>query len=507
VTLRLYDTATRAVREFVPLTAGKAGLYLCGATVQAPPHIGHIRSGVSFDVLVRWLKVSGYEVTFCRNVTDIDDKILRAADAEGSPWWAVAERNQRAFSRAYDLLGCLPPDVEPRATGHVPEMVALIRRLIESDHAYSAGGDVYFDVSSYGAYGALSGQRPEHMRAAEDTDEQGAKRDPRDFALWKGRKPGEPFWETPWGPGRPGWHLECSAMATKYLGETFDIHGGGRDLVFPHHENELAQSCAAFGGFARYWLHNGMVRLDGEKMSKSLGNSLLVDDMVTRVRPAELRYYLGQAHYRSDFDYSPAALAEAAAAYRRVEGFVTRAAEARDGAVISATRGSGEAEVTGAGAGLEAASGRPADGGRREDGGMRAANGLPAASSLPAVFSTALDDDLGVPQALAVVHEAVTEGNTALAAGDRSGAAKHAESVRAMLGVLGLDPLAAPWANSADVGLRGVVDALVGVALGQREAARARKDYAAADAIRDDLRAAGIVIEDTPDGPRWELAR
>jgi cysteinyl-tRNA synthetase len=465
VTLRLYDTATRAVSEFVPLVAGKVGLYLCGATVQAPPHIGHIRSGVSFDVLVRWLKASGYEVTFCRNVTDIDDKILRAAEAEGSPWWAVAERNQRAFTRAYDLLGCLPPDVEPRATGHVPEMIALIRRLIDSGHAYPAGGDVYFDVSSDAAYGALSGQRPEHMRPAEDTDGQDAKRDPRDFALWKGRKPGEPYWETPWGPGRPGWHLECSAMATQYLGETFDIHGGGRDLIFPHHENELAQSCAVFGGFARYWMHNGMVRLGGEKMSKSLGNSLLVDDMVTQVRPAELRYYLGQAHYRSDIDYSPGALAEAAAAYRRIEGFVTRAAE-------TARTGS-----------------------------------LPAARSMPTAFCAALDDDLAVPQALAVVHEAVTEGNSALAAGDRSGAAKHAESVRAMLGVLGLDPLAAPWVSPGDADLRGVVGALVGIALGQREAARARKDYAAADAIRDDLRAAGVVIEDTPDGPRWEVAR
>jgi len=479
VTLRLYDTATRGVREFVPLVAGKVGLYLCGATVQAPPHIGHIRSGVSFDVLVRWLKVSGYEVTFCRNVTDIDDKILRAADAEGSPWWAVAERNQRAFTRAYDLLGCLPPDVEPRATGHVPEMIALIRKLIESGHAYAAGGDVYFEVSSYPAYGSLSGQRLDHMRAADDTEGNDAKRDPRDFALWKGHKPGEPFWETPWGPGRPGWHLECSAMATKYLGETFDIHGGGRDLVFPHHENELAESCAALDasvgphdpaattcGFGRYWLHNGMVRFGGEKMSKSLGNSLLVDAIVTEVRPVELRYYLGQAHYRSEMDYSPGALTEAAAAYRRIEGFVTRAAEAAD-----------------AGATTEAAAG------------------------LPVAFTEALDDDLAVPQALAVVHEAVSEGNSALAAGDRAGAAKHAESVRAMMAVLGLDPLAAPWASVAGSGLRRVVDALVAVAVGQREAARARKDYAAADAIRDELRAAGVVIEDTPDGPRWELAR
>jgi len=327
VTLRLYDTAARSVREFDPITPGKASLYLCGATVQAPPHIGHVRSGVSFDILVRWLRASGYQTTFCRNVTDIDDKIIRVAAAEGVPWWLVAQRNERAFGRAYDALGCLPPDVEPRATGHVPEMIILMRRLIEGGHAYPADGGVYFDVGSYPDYGALSGQRPEHMRPADDTETNDAKRDPRDFALWKGAKPGEPAWDTPWGPGRPGWHLECSAMATKYLGPAFDIHGGGLDLVFPHHENELAQSRAAGDGFAQYWMHNGLVGVAGEKMSKSLGNSLLVDVMVTQVRPVELRYYLGQAHYRSAIEYSPDALAEAGAAYRRIEGFVTRAAE------------------------------------------------------------------------------------------------------------------------------------------------------------------------------------
>ncbi len=327
MTLRLYDTAARTVREFSPVTPGRAALYLCGATVQAPPHIGHIRSGIVFDILTRWLRASGYQVTFCRNVTDIDDKILRVAAAEGVPWWQVAQRNERAFSRAYATLGCLPPDVEPRATGHVPEMIMLMRRLIEAGHAYASSGDVYFDVCSWPAYGELSGQRPEHMRAADDTETAAAKRDPRDFALWKGAKPGEPWWETPWGPGRPGWHLECSAMATKYLGATFDIHGGGLDLVFPHHENELAQSRAAGDGFAQYWLHNGLVSVAGEKMSKSLGNSLLVDAMVTRVRPVELRYYLGQAHYRSNIEYSAEALDEAVAAYRRIENFVTRAAE------------------------------------------------------------------------------------------------------------------------------------------------------------------------------------
>jgi cysteinyl-tRNA synthetase len=479
VTLRLYDTATRSVREFRPLTPGKVGLYLCGATVQAPPHIGHVRSGVSFDIAVRWLRASGYEVTLCRNVTDIDDKILAVAEAEGAQWWAVAERNKRAFTRAYDVLGCLPPDVEPLATGHVPEMIMLMRRLIDAGHAYAAGGDVHFDVSSFPRYGALSGQRADHMRAADDIEGASHKRDPRDFALWKGQRPGEPCWETPWGPGRPGWHLECSAMATKYLGATFDIHAGGLDLIFPHHENELAQSGAAGDGFARYWLHNGLVRLAGAKMSKSLGNSLLVDAMVTEVRPAELRYFLGQAHYRSDIDYSPEALAEAAAGYRRIEGFITRAAEAAERALQTA--------------GPEA-------------GGESAVHAVPA-SSLPAGFAAALDDDLAVPQALAVVHEEVRQGNTDLAAGDLAGAEKHAESVRAMLGVLGLDPLAAPWADGGEAGLREVVGALVGVALAQRAAARARKDYAASDSIREQLQQAGVVVEDTPAGPRWELAR
>jgi cysteinyl-tRNA synthetase len=469
VTLRLYDTATRSERGFSPVEPGKASLYLCGATVQAPPHIGHIRSGVSFDILVRWLKASGYQVTFCRNVTDIDDKILRVAADEGVPWWAVAQRNERAFSRAYDVLGCLPPEVEPRATGHIPEMITLMRRLIASGHAYASGGDVYFDVQSWPAYGSLSGQRLDHMRPAEDTDTADAKRDPRDFALWKGAKPGEPSWETPWGPGRPGWHLECSAMSTKYLGPTFDIHGGGLDLLFPHHENEQAQSRAVGDGFARYWMHNGLVGLAGEKMSKSLGNSLLVDAMVTQVRPAELRYYLGQVHYRSPIEYSPDALDEAVAAYQRIEGFVTRAAE-----------------LTGDTGALAPA--------RRD--------------ALPLAFVAALDNDLAVPQALAVVHETIRDGNNALASGDIAAVAAALTQVRAMLGVLGLDPLAPEWAAAgADNDLRDVVGALVGVALHQRQVARDRKDYPAADEIRDQLEEAGVFIEDTPEGPRWTIKR
>ena len=466
MTLQIHDSATRTVREFVPLVPGEVSLYLCGATVQAPPHIGHMRSGVCFDVLIRWLEVSGYRVTFCRNVTDVEDKILRKAQAEGVPPWLIAERNQRAFTWAYDVLGCRPPDVEPRATGHIPEMIVLIRRLIESDHAYPAGGDVYFDVRSYPEYGALSGQLLDLMRPAEDSDDLGLKHDPRDFTLWKAAKPGEPYWETPWGDGRPGWHLECSAMSTKYLGSTFDIHGGGLDLVFPHHENEIAQSRAAGDGFARYWMHNGLLGVAGEKMSKSLGNSMLVTEMLTRVRAPELRYYLVQAHYRSLLEYSEEALEEAASAYQRIERFVNRAAEVLGGA---------DDDV---------------------------------AAELPVSFRSAMDDDLSVPSALAAVHACVRDGNQALAGSDKSIARASLRELRAMLGVLGLDPLSPQWSDSGSGSrLRQVVEELVRLTLNQRDAARARKDYAAADAIRDGLDTIGVVVEDTPQGARWELKR
>ena len=486
MTLQFHDTATRTVREFTPITPGEVSVYLCGATVQAPPHIGHLRSAVCFDVLIRWLKASGYRVTFCRNVTDIEDKILRTAASEGVPPWIVAERNQRAFTWAYDTAGCRPPDIEPRATGHIPEMIVLMRRLIEGDHAYASGGDVYFDVHSYPSYGALSGQRLDQMRPAEDSDSE-AKRDPRDFALWKAAKPGEPSWETPWGPGRPGWHLECSAMSTKYLGPTFDIHCGGMDLIFPHHENEIAQSRAAGDGFARYWLHNGLLGLAGEKMSKSLGNSLLVTDVLTRVRPAELRYYLVQAHYRSILEFSEEALDEAAAAYQRIERFAVRATEVLGSPGLD--DGAGAAGVPG---GLRAG---------RED-------------ELPAAFRSAMDEDLAVPSALAAVHACLRHGNQALAVSDKGGARASLVRLRAMLDVLGLDPLSPHWSGSGAFGgarsgeqLRHIVGALVRLSLEQRDAARARRDYATADAIRNGLEEIGVVVEDTPQGPRWELKR
>jgi cysteinyl-tRNA synthetase len=346
-------------------------------------------------------------------------------------------------------------------------MVALMERLIDRGHAYPVDGDVYFDVRSFADYGALTGQKLEDLQPAADTDTEDRKRDPRDFALWKAHKPGEPetaSWATPWGRGRPGWHLECSAMAGKYLGAEFDIHGGGLDLRFPHHENEQAQSRAAGDPFARYWLHNGWVTLGGEKMSKSLGNTALVDEVVKRVRPVELRYYLISPHYRSTIEFTDAALEESGAAYRRLESFVKRAAER-----------------------VGENAGQP----------VRCAE-----------FSAAMDDDLGTPAAVAAIHDTVREGNTALAAGDDAAVAGALGAVRAMLGALGLDPLDPRWAaGSGDARLTGVTDGLVSLALEQRQAARARKDYAAADAIRDQLAALGVQVEDTPQGPRWELAR
>jgi cysteinyl-tRNA synthetase len=460
VSLQLYDTAARSVRAFEPVEPGKASIYLCGLTVQGPPHIGHVRNWINMDILRRWLTHAGYAVTFVRNVTDIDDKILLKSTDAGEPWWALAFRNEREIIAAEQALGCLPPSYEPRATGHVPEMITLMQRLIAGGHAYEADGDVYFDVRSFPSYGSLSGQRIDEMQAAGDSESSvgfARKRDPRDFALWKAAKPGEPSWPTPWGAGRPGWHLECSAMATKYLGATFDIHGGGLDLVFPHHENELAQSTAAGDGFARYWMHNGLVTMSGEKMSKTLGNTLQVGEIVKQWRPVEVRYYLGAAHYRSVIEFSPASLDDAAAAYRRIENFVEKAS-----AVVE-----------------------------------------PTDAHVPDSFARAMDDDLAVPAALGVVHETVRAGNTALAEGAKETVREALGQVVAMTRVLGIFP--GDWTDASAADLTPVLDALVQVALAQRSAARQRKDYATADAIRDQLTAAGVVVEDTPDGPRWSL--
>ena len=460
--LSFYDTATRTQREFVPIEPGKAGIYLCGATVQAPPHVGHIRSGVAFDVLRRWLIARGYDVTFIRNVTDIDDKIINNGKAQGIPYWLVAMNNERAFTDAYNVLGCLPPTYEPRATGHITEMVTLMQRLIDAGHAYELKGDVYFDVKSFAHYGNLSGQKPDDMVASADSEAMG-KRDARDFAMWKSVKPGEPSWPTPFGDGRPGWHIECSAMAGKYLGPNFDIHGGGLDLIFPHHENEIAQSQAVGDGFANYWMHNAWVTTAGEKMSKSLGNSLLVSEVVKRIRPVDLRYYLVSVHYRSMLEYSDASVQEAGQAFRRIEGFIARAQE-----FLGAQ-----------------------------------AQGLIEAR--PQQFDDAMDDDLSVAQGCAVLHDTVRSGNAALAEQNHQEVAAALGAVLGMLDVLGLHPKDWPKNAGSDGQTTEVIDGLVQALLIQRQEARARKDFESADAIRNGLDAIGIHIEDTPQGARWTL--
>ena len=459
-TLRIYDTATRSQRDFEPIRPGHASIYLCGATPQAQPHIGHLRSGVAFDILRRWLLAQGYDVALVRNVTDIDDKILTKAAENNRPWWEWVSTYEREFTKAYNTLGVIPPSVEPRATGFVTQMVDYMQRLIDAGFAYPAEGSVYFDVAAWtkaegSDYGSLSGNKVEEMEQGEGEDS--AKRGAQDFALWKAAKPGEPSWPTPWGDGRPGWHLECSAMSTYYLGSNFDIHCGGLDLQFPHHENEIAQSHAAGDKFANYWMHNHWVTMSGEKMSKSLGNVLSIPNMLELVRPVELRYYLGSAHYRSVLEYSEAALTEAAAGYRRIEDFLAHFDDLELG---EWTQG----------------------------------------------FEDAMNDDIAVPKALAEIHTTVRAGNKALAAGDEAGARTLAGQVRAMAHVLGFDPL--EWEDGAQAsGADAALDALVQAELERRTQARADKDFATADAVRDRLAAAGITITDTPDGPTWSLAQ
>ena len=460
--LSLYDTLTRTTSPFVPLKAGEVGIYLCGATVQAPPHIGHVRSGVNFDILRRWLTKSGYNVTFIRNVTDIDDKILHKAVHEKAPWWAVAMKYERAFSDAYAALNVSPPTYEPRATGHITQMIELMAQLIERGAAYAPGnGDVYLEVRKLDSYLTLSRQKVDDLLPAADADET-YKKDPRDFALWKAAKPGDPSWPTPWGAGRPGWHLECSAMAHAYLGEAFDIHGGGLDLIFPHHENEIAQSEAAGYAFSKRWMHNAWVTASGEKMSKSLGNSLQVAELLKTVRGIELRWYLGSAHYRSMLEFSHDALAESATAFRRIEGFLNRATEIFGSAPI------------------------------------------PVISQ---GFTDAMNDDLAVPTALAGISEALRLGNSAITSGDKAVIAASASEIRGALEILGCDPFDSAFATSGGADLTDALDGVIQLALAQRTAARDRKDFAASDQIRDGLAALGIIIEDTAQGPRWSISQ
>ncbi|PZF60299.1 cysteine--tRNA ligase [Curtobacterium sp. MCBD17_034] len=471
MTVRLYDSRVGEVVPFTPLTDGHVGMYVCGPTVQSSPHIGHLRSALVYDLWRRWLVHRGYEVTLVRNVTDIDDKILDLAAGSGEEWWARAYRFELEFAAGYRALGILPPTYEPRATASVSEMQAIITRLVERGHAYPAAddsGDVYFDTASWPDYGALTHQRRDDMVDATDADPRG-KRDPRDFALWKGTKAGEPAsasWPSPWGAGRPGWHIECSAMSRRYLGAAFDIHGGGLDLRFPHHENELAQSTAAGDAFATYWLHNGLVTVDGQKMSKSLGNSIFAADFLAAARPVVVRYFLASAHYRSTIDHHEGSLAEAEAAFERIAGFLSRARR------------------------------------RLVDEPVR------VAAVVPDAFAAAMDDDLAVPQALAVLHETVRAGNAALDADDIAALGAAHQQVTAMVEVLGIDPLADTWSAGPEASDRaaGPLAQLVERLVAERTTARAARDFATADRVRDDLAAAGITIEDTPSGTHWSIA-
>lgn len=518
--LNLYDTASHQVSHFVPLKPGEVGIYVCGATVQSSPHIGHIRAAVAFDIVRRWFLKLGYKVTFVRNVTDIDDKILVKAAAAGQRWWARAYYYEREFTEAYNTLGVLPPTVEPRATGHMSDMIDLIQRILDNGHGYvvtdadgKPTGNVYFDVASWPHYGELTHQKQtsEVDKAAAVADRMGPsvdatgadkynpvdpadaspdKHDPRDFALWKAPKDTDPEdarWSTPFGVGRPGWHIECSAMSHRYLGDGFDIHGGGLDLRFPHHENEMAQTRAAGYPSAARWMHSAWVTAKGEKMSKSLGTGLSVPSVLAEHSAWVVRYALGSVQYRSMLEWSDQALVEAQAAYDRVSNFIERAGVALGGQPS-------REEVTAV-----------------------------SADDLPADFVAAMNDDVNVSGATAAIFTAIRSGNTLLSqladrADSETAKAEVREAllaVRAMLDTLGLDPLAEPWVSAGAAGgaadgtaespEHAALEALIAEQLNARAEARKAKDFAKADQIRDALTEAGIAIEDGPQGSTWSL--
>ena len=491
MTLYLHDSKKAALAPLEPVHPGHVGIYLCGATVQGSPHIGHLRSAVAFDTLIRWLRRNGTQVTYIRNITDIDDKILAKSAEAGVQWWAWASRFEREFADAYATLGVLPPTFEPRATAHIPDQIALVERLIERGHAYVDGqGNVYFDVHSQEDYGSLTRQKLDDMRSTEDDaqidqDVEAGKRDRRDFALWKAAKPSEPAtasWDSPWGRGRPGWHLECSAMSKRYLGEEFDIHGGGIDLRFPHHENEQAQSHGAGWGFARIWVHNAWVTIKGEKMAKSVGNVLSVDALTQQAPALAVRWALSTVHYRSALEWGPDTLPAAQAASEKFITFALKSAEAAGEATVEELQ-LGEKD-------------------------------------LPEGFVNALNDDLNVAGALAVIYEHLKVGNQALASGDTEAIRREHVLVRSMLDLLGVDPLSDQWkattrgetgatAGTNGSGSNGAMDALDNLVTGilnERAQARADKDWTRADQLRDTLTEAGITVEDGKDGATWHLA-
>jgi cysteinyl-tRNA synthetase len=478
VSLYLYDSKTQSQRAFQPLQPGKVGIYLCGPTVQSEPHVGHLRSALVYDQLRRWLTVKGLDVTLVRNVTDIDDKVLTNAVERGKEWWALAYEMELAFNAAYRTLRIATPTYEPRATASIPEMLALIERLIAAGYAYQAtdgSANVYFAASKWASYGELTNQKIEDMADAGDGEGQG-KLDARDFTLWKATKAGEPAsasWDSRFGKGRPGWHIECSAMSTKYLGSAFDIHGGGLDLRFPHHENELAQSRAAGDEFANFWLHNGLVNVAGQKMSKSLGNSVYASDLLASGSPLAIRFWLGSANYRSTLDYSENSITEAQANVDRIKTFLDRGNRLVGTAAVAAT---------------ELALGA-------------------VMKHLPAAFVSAMDEDLNIPVALAAIFDAVRAGNAAIDAGDSETVRLHLVQVRSMLSVLGIDPMATEWADSAsgNSAEHEALDSLIQSLLQQRQDARANKDFARADEIRNQLSEAGIALSDGADGTHWSV--
>ncbi|MGA0830576.1 MAG: cysteine--tRNA ligase [Nitriliruptoraceae bacterium] len=466
MSLVLFDTLRRAEVEFVPAVEGRVGMYVCGPTVQAEPHVGHGRAAVVFDLLRRHLQHSGLAVRYVQNVTDIDDKIILRARREGTDAAAIATRYGRVFERTMDALGVLPPDVRPLATGHLLEMQELVTALIDADKAYVVEGDVFFRVRSFPAYGRLSNRRVDELVEGDDVVDADRKEDPLDFALWKAAKPGEPSWPSPWGRGRPGWHLECSAMSVAHLGAGFDIHGGGLDLVFPHHENEIAQHEAAHGTtFARHWVHNGMVTMGEAKMSKSVGNVVGLGDAVAAVGRGPLRLWYLSAQHRTPLTFDDDRLADAGTVFAR---FLTFARAARRAAGATAPDG---------------AAGR-----RHRD-----------------AFTAALDDDLNAPVAVAALHELVADGGERLRRPEaEAGALADLAGTLVELAddVLGLG-IADVLAEEAALGAR--VAPLVEDALARRAEARAAKDFAAADAIRDRLASAGVVVEDSAAGPVWHV--
>ena len=473
MTLQLFDSRSASLREFVPLRSGQVGIYLCGPTVQSAPHLGHLRSALVYDQLKKWLEANGHKVTLIRNVTDIDDKVLQNAEAEKRNWWELAFQYEQEFAASYRALRIDSPSYEPRATANILEMIELISLLIEKGHAYQveSSSDVYFSASSWKEYGELTRQKADDLIDDEEAKFKG-KKDPRDFALWKGHKPNEPedaAWNSPFGRGRPGWHIECSAMSVKYLGTSFDIHGGGLDLRFPHHENELAQSRAAGHEFASYWLHNGLVNVAGQKMSKSLGNSILVSDVLTDSNALALRYYLGSAHYRSVLDYNEGVLEEAEVAIERIATFMQRAKR------------------------------------RLEDTKFFDQLNLQEAN-YPEKFIEAMNDDLNIPAALAVLHESVRAGNSSLDEELLKEAAESYAEVLSMVRVLDINPEDEFWqlAGSAQESMM-ALDGLVRSLIDQRNQARDNKDFETSDRIRDQLKAVGVVLEDSADQTHWSL--